>query len=284
MPSGQAKSPAKSRAARRLSTVFAVLGDPVAHSLSPRIHTAAIRAAGRDAVYVARRVSAAECGAVLRELALAGGGGNVTVPHKERVLPSLDRWTEAVARTRACNTFWARDGVVWGDNTDVDGFTGSCTAVLGGFSKGLEALVLGAGGSARAVIFGLLQRKEVARIHIWNRTPERAYELANHFADSRLSVVRDWQGIAPGVIVNATSAGMTGAKSPIDLDTLESPPLAVVDLVYRRGRQTPLVRQALAMRISAVDGRDMLVRQAEASFVRWFDEPPAPGIMRGAME
>ena len=114
----------------------------------------------RNAVYVARRVDADECGEVLRDLALAGGGGNVTLPHKELVVPFLDRWTPAVSATGACNTFWADDGEVWGDNTDVEGFNGSWRSALSGMESGLRdplsVLVLGAGGAARAVLFGLL--------------------------------------------------------------------------------------------------------------------------------
>ena len=116
--------------------MYAVLGDPVAHSLSPVIHNAAFRVTGRDASYVARCVSAEECGPVLRSLALGGGGGNVTVPHKERVVPFLDRRTRAVEDTGACNTFWARDGEVWGDNTDVEGFLGTWRGVVGGGGTG----------------------------------------------------------------------------------------------------------------------------------------------------
>ena len=124
--------------------VYAVLGDPVAHSLSPAIHNAAFLAADRRARYVARRVSSAECGEVMRTLALDGGGGNVTVPHKERVVPFLDRCSRAVAATGACNTFWARDGEVWGDNTDVEGFSGVWRREVRALGSTSPVLVVGA--------------------------------------------------------------------------------------------------------------------------------------------
>lgn len=266
------------------AAVFAVLGDPVDHSLSPAIHNAAFRAAGRPAVYVAKRVGAEECGPVLRSLALAGGGGNVTVPHKEAVLPFLDRRTEAVEATGACNTFWAEEGAVWGDNTDVEGFRSTWEAVTGTMPKeGLEVLVLGAGGAARAVLFALLEAPGPPRIRLWNRTGARAGELAGHFGEGRIAVLDQFAGETPEVVVNTTSAGLDGRSTPIELARLGAPPRCVIDLVYG-SRPTPLCRRALALGAVAVDGREMLVRQAEASYERWFGEPPPRGVMTRAIE
>ena len=262
---------------------YALLGDPVAHSLSPAIQGAAFLAAGRQAVYGARRVSAEECGPALRALALGGGGGNVTVPHKQRVLPFLDCRTRVVSVTGACNTFWAEDGEVWGDNTDVEGFRGAWEKTVAGLPAGMEALVLGAGGAARAVVFALLRASGVSRIEVWNRTPARARVLARHFADDRLRPVSEWRGKAPDVVVNATSVGLDGRGAPLDLRALAAPPQQLIDLVY--GRQaTPLCRQAGELGIPATDGREMLVRQAEASYSRWFGEPPPKGVMRRALD
>ena len=279
---GIAPPRAGTRATGRGPATYAVLGDPVAHSLSPTIHNAAFRADGRNAVFVARRVSAAECGGVLRALALAGGGGNVTVPHKERVLPFLDRRTDAVDATGACNTFWAKDGEVWGDNTDIEGFRGSWEGAVEGVPGAMAVLLLGAGGAARAVLHSLLGSPGVAGVHVWNRTGGRARDLVRRFADPRLSSVREWRDTAPAVLVNATSAGMDGRAAPIDLRELAGPPRRVIDLVYGR-EPTPLCLQAADMGIPAVDGRDMLVRQAEASYLRWFGEPPARRVMTRAL-
>ncbi|MBV9773085.1 MAG: shikimate dehydrogenase, partial [Gemmatimonadetes bacterium] len=129
-------------AATRLA---ALLGDPVSHSLSPTLQNAALRAAGLDGVYVALRCDDAGFPRLLRGLALAGGMGNVTGPHKEAAARTVDRRTPAVERIGACNTFWLRDGEVWGDNTDVPGFTGAATALLGAELRGARVLLVGAG-------------------------------------------------------------------------------------------------------------------------------------------
>lgn len=261
---------------------YAVLGDPVAHSLSPRIHNAAFLAAGLNAHYVARQVSAEACGPALRELALDGGGGNVTVPHKERVLPFLDRCSAAVAATGACNTFWARGGEVWGDNTDVEGFQGTWDSCVASRPGRPEALVLGAGGAARAILFALLDSGRASRVLLWNRTHERASDLSRHFGDDRVETVVDCAGLTPDVVVNATSAGLRERGVPIDLTTLGRIPDRIIDLVYGSG-PTPLCRAARDLGISAVDGREMLVRQAEAAYRRWFGVSPPRGVMSRAL-
>ena len=271
----------RSRAGATAAT-FAVLGDPVSHSLSPVIHNAAFRAAGRRAVYVARRVTREECGPMLRSLALGGGGGNVTVPHKEAVLPFLDRCTEAVTATGACNTFWAQQGVVWGDNTDVEGFRETWRGVCSGLGGEIEVLLLGAGGAARAVIFALLGSEEVSCIRLWNRTREKAAALARHFASDRVCRVDGYGGSAADVLVNATSAGMDSVSMPVDPTRLATPPLRVIDLVYGKG-PTPLCRYAAQLGVPAVDGLGMLVRQAEASYARWFGEPAPESAMARAL-
>lgn len=282
---------------------YVLLGDPVAHSLSPKIHNAAFRSARRQAVYWARPTSAAECGAVLRATALAGGGGNVTAPLKGAAARSLDAATAAVRATGACNAFWARDGVVHGDNTDVEGFLGTWKQTLGEGGprvgqdgagacdapdppEGLDVLVLGAGGAARAVLHALLEFGLARRIELWNRTAGRTERMVEGFARgarrSRVSeqvrAVRGWQGTAPDVVVNATAVGMDGKSAPMDLRELASPPRAVIDLVYG-DEPTALVRQARAIGVAATDGRDMLSRQAEASYCCWFDEDPPAGVM-----
>ena len=227
-------------------------------------------------------MSASECGSTLRRLALAGGGGNVTVPHKERVLSFLDCRTEAVKITGACNTFWAEGGAVWGDNTDVAGFQTAWRKATAGNPEPLDVLVLGAGGAARAVVAALLGESGVGRIALWNRTPNRARALIRHFDGTRTALLEDWRESGADVLVNATSAGMAGGAAPVDLGLLARPPRVVVDLVYGRG-PTALVRQARRMGAAATDGREMLLRQAEASYVRWFGEPPPPGVMRCAL-
>jgi shikimate dehydrogenase len=135
--------------------VFAILGQPVAHSLSPAMHNAAFRALGLDAVYIPIRVEAGELPGLVRALAHAGGGGNVTVPHKELAARSLDRPSARVSDLGACNTFWGSDGQLAGENTDVEG-------ILDALEQ-LEApqaawLIAGTGGAARAAVSAALTR------------------------------------------------------------------------------------------------------------------------------
>jgi len=138
-----------SRAITSRTRVFALLGDPVAHSSSPVIQNAALEDLELDGVYVAlRAVSPDEMAAFMRGLARAGGGGNVTLPHKEKAATVLDVPSQDVRRTGACNTFWSQDGKIHGDNTDVQGFARALEAFLGEPPGGYRALVLGAGGSA----------------------------------------------------------------------------------------------------------------------------------------
>ena len=135
--------------------LVALLGDPVSHSLSPVIQNAAFRAAGVPGVYLALRTPAGSLGEMMRGIAAGGGAGNVTVPHKEAAVAVLDRATDAVRNTGACNTFWAESGVLWGDNTDVAGFRAAAAALLGSPPRGARVLLIGAGGAARAVIAAL---------------------------------------------------------------------------------------------------------------------------------
>ena len=204
------------------------------------------------------------------------------MPHKERAVAFLDRCSPAVSATGACNTFWAEDGLVWGDNTDVEGFLGTWRAAVDGVGGGLRALVLGAGGAGRAVVCALMQAPRVRRVLVWNRTPGRAAALALHFKDERVSHVEGLPELGVDVLVNATSVGLDGRGSPVELGAPGAVPGRVIDLVYGR-RPTPLCRQARRLGIPAVDGRDMLVRQAEAAHARWFGEPPPRGVMARAL-
>jgi len=128
----------------------------VEHSLSPAIQNAAFREAGVDGVYVALRTSAEDLPALVRALSRAGGGGNVTLPHKERAATVVDVPSDAVRRTGACNTFWGDDdGRIHGDNTDVEGFRRALRSFLGRSPEGFRVLLLGAGGAARAILEAL---------------------------------------------------------------------------------------------------------------------------------
>ena len=264
--------------------VLALLGDPVAHSLSPRIHNAALRAAGLDAVYVALRCSQSDAGALLRLIAHAGGAGNVTIPHKLLAAGVLDRKTDAVVRTGACNTFWLEDGVVWGDNTDVAGFKRAAGAFHSDLA-GARALLLGAGGAARAVI-AALDEIGVQDVDVVNRTAERGHQLAAFAGDSlSLHVHADERSLDDepfDLVVNATALGLHPDDAlPFDLTRLGRVG-AVMDLTYS-AHDTALVAAARSLGIPAQDGREMLLHQAAAAFQRWWSLPAPLDVMRAAL-
>ncbi|HET8654708.1 MAG TPA: shikimate dehydrogenase [Longimicrobiaceae bacterium] len=264
--------------------VFALLGDPVAHSLSPLFQNAALRAADLDGIYVALRTPAGHLAGVLRGLAVAGGGGNVTVPHKELAARSVDRATEAVRRTRACNTFWLEDGEVRGDNTDVAGAGAALRALLGRAPEGARVLLVGAGGSARAVA-AALSRERVGDVVVLNRTATRAEALRADFPELRVSVARDATELAGerfDLAVNATSVGLRpGDALPLTLDS--GPRVgAALDLVYTPD-ETPWVRTLRASGIPAADGIEMLLHQGAAAFERWWGRPAPLDVMRAAL-
>ena len=142
--------------------VLTLLGDPVGHSASPEIQNAAFEASGVDGVYVAVRCAKDDLDGFMRGLARAGGGGNVTLPHKEKAASVLDVRSDAVRRTGACNAFWGDEaGKLHGDNTDVDGFCRALKVFLEGPISGIRVLLLGAGGGARAALLRWSGRQSI---------------------------------------------------------------------------------------------------------------------------
>lgn len=259
---------------------YVLLGRPVAHSPAPAMYEAAFRALGIDATYTAASVTGAELPDAMRQIA-AGGGGNITLPHKRRAAALLDASTSAVDRSGACNCFWGgTDGSLRGDNTDIGGFLRSVQPLLedsGTRLPGSRTLVLGAGGVARAVLVGL-DEKGGATADILNRTPRRATEMLDELQLGRLRarVVTDPDDVGGpyDLVVNATSLGL-GATDPLPLDLSGVVTAAVFDCVYGRDG-TPWVRHARASGRVARDGLEMLVEQARISVFNWLgDEPPA---------
>ena len=266
--------------------LFALLGDPVAHSLSPRFQNAAIAAAERDAIYVALRCASADVPGLVRGIALAGGGGNVTLPHKQTAARSVDRRTIAAERTGACNTFWAADGLVWGDNTDVHGVATAVRSLLGGSVSQHRVLILGAGGSARAALVAMME--EGAReVIVANRTVERARalvaELGNGSSSVRALAFAELTGAdAFDLAINATSLGLRDGDS-LPLDGRDAPRFtAALDLVYSTS-STPWIRELRKRRVPAADGTEMLLHQGAASYERWWGEPAPIDAMRAAL-
>ena len=168
--------------------VLTLLGDPVSHSLSPIIQNAACAAAGVDGVYVAMRCDRERLPALMESIAEGGGGGNVTLPHKERAAAVVKLPSEAVRRTGACNTFWSEGGKIRGDNTDVEGFRRALERFLGRPPRDHRVLVLGAGGAARAVLLALLD-EGVKDVTLHNRTVERARAVSRRIGGERVRVV-----------------------------------------------------------------------------------------------
>lgn len=253
--------------------VFALLGDPVAHSLSPVMYNAAFRASGLDAVYVPLRCLPEALEPLMATLVRQGGGGNVTVPHKARAAEALARLGGPALDV--CNTFWGDGAGVTGAETDSHGILAALAEL--GVRDG-NWLLIGTGGSARAAVHAALRAG--ARIAVQSRDPTRA-------RDFRAMARQAGVGLAePGdcqVVINCTPLGL-GPADPLPLDPVLVPPDGVaLDLVYRRG-ETAWVRRLRESGRRAADGRTVLVEQGAAAFERWFDPRPAPReVMRAAV-
>jgi len=252
-----------------------LIGWPAAHSRSPLIHHYWLRTLGIPGGYVIEAVPPDELQDFVFRLTLRGFvGANVTIPHKERVL-ALSAPDARARAVGAANTLWFEDGELRSTNTDVEGFINNLDASAPGWETSAEALVLGAGGGARAVVFGLLERG-IAQVHVVNRTRERAQALASQFGDK----VRPagWEAITDlmpraGLLVNTTSLGMRG-QGALDLDVSGLPDGAVVaDLVYVP-LTTPLLAAAKARGLKTADGLGMLLHQAVRGFELWFGRRP----------
>lgn len=256
------------------------------HSLSPSLHRGAFHELERDACYVAVEAREEEVAPLMRALARSGGGGNVTLPHKERAARAVEAPRDAVRATGACNCFWRDDdGRLAGDNTDVEGFAGAAGELLGAERplEGRSVLLLGAGGAARAVAWACLDGG-TASVDVLNRTVERARRLADRFHDDRLRVLEGREGAASGydLVVNATSLGLESTDPlPLALGGIEVG--VALDLVYAQGG-TAWTAHAESLEIPARDGREMLLRQAAASLRRWFGEAPPLSALRQILE
>jgi len=261
--------------------VAGIIGWPVAHSLSPAMHNAAFGALGLDWAYVAFPVEPARVSGAVRGLAAAGVAGlNVTIPHKQAVLEDCSAVSDAAAAIGAANTL-VPDGVGgWrADNTDAPGFLRALDEAAPCELDGAPALVIGAGGAARAVVFALRQRG--ARVAVANRTRARAAELGDPVEFSRAALEEAARQSA--VVVNCTSLGLHDDAVPgeLPLDAL-GPGTVVVDVVYRPGG-TAWLAAAEARGARCVDGLGMLLHQGAAAFVQWTGQEPPIGVMRAAL-
>ena len=255
--------------------VACLIGWPAAHSRSPLIHHHWLRTLGIEGGYTIEAVPPEEFAEFVLHLAHHGFvGANVTIPHKERALALATPDVRATA-VGAANTLWYEDGELRATNTDVEGFIDNLDASTPGWDRAEEALVLGAGGSARAVVFGLIERG-VKRIHLVNRSGDRAQALAAQFG--RQVEVVAWEAVAEQLpraelLVNTTSLGMSG-QGALDIDVAALPAEAVVsDLVYVP-LMTPLLAAAAARGLRTADGLGMLLYQAVRGFELWFGQRP----------
>ena len=253
-----------------------VIGYPVRHSRSPAIHGHWIEQYGLDAAYHREEIAPEAFGDFIAHLAERGYvGANITIPHKEAALAASEPDDRARA-VGAANTLWFDRGRLLSTNTDVEGFTANLDACVPGWEKRAgDAVVLGAGGSARGVIYGLIERG-ITRIHVVNRTPERAQALQARFG----AVVQPANHAAlphllsrAALLVNTTSLGMTG-QPPLEIDLAPMPRQAVVaDLVYAP-LETPLLAAARGHGLAVADGLGMLLHQAVRGFQVWFGIRP----------
>jgi shikimate dehydrogenase len=255
-----------------------VIGWPVEHSRSPLIHRYWLKRYGIDGVYEKEAVPPEELGRFLGLLGAHGyAGANVTLPHKEAALQLSAVADEAARAIGAANTLWLdQAGRLCASNTDAYGFVTNLEAEAPDWNNGRRpAIVLGAGGAGRAILHGLL-REGATSILLANRSRDRAENLAQAFGRA-VSVV-DWEDrhralAGCGLLVNATSLGMTG-KEPLDIDLGELPVDAVVaDIVYSP-LKTRLLAAARVRGSRTVDGLGMLLHQAVPGFQRWFGIRP----------
>jgi shikimate dehydrogenase len=253
-----------------------VIGWPVRHSRSPLIHNHWIRLHGLNAEYRSEEIAPEAFAEFIANLSAHGYvGANVTLPHKQAAL-ALSEPDDRARAVGASNTLWLAGGQLHSTNTDVEGFTANLDQCVPGWDEGPDdAVVLGAGGSARAVVYGLIERG-FARIHVVNRTPERAEALCARFRPALQAA--HWSALPHllarcGLLVNTTSLGMTG-QPLLDIDLAPLRRDAVVtDLVYAP-LQTRLLAAARGRGLATADGLGMLLHQAVRGFQLWFGVRP----------
>ena len=266
-----------------------LIGHPVAHSLSAAMQQAAFDKVGIDARYeLWDRAPIALADAIAEVRADAFLGANVTIPHKERVVPLIDKLTEEAQATGAVNTLTREGSRLVGHNTDVPGFDVALDKLVGRQKMPRQAVLLGAGGGARAVVYGLI-RAGFQRVIVFNRHLHRAEGLVRHFSRSaahmELKAMPWHESIIESelaktkVLINATSIGLTSDVSPVPAEVITGD-LLVLDLIYSR---TKLLRDAESAGAMAMDGETMLLHQGAAAFTLWTGTPAPLEVMGEAL-
>ncbi len=260
-----------------------LIGHPVAHSLSGAMQQAAFDALGIDARYELWDRAPIGLAAAIEEVRDdAFLGANVTIPHRERVVPLVDRLTEEAQATAAVNSLTREGRRLVGHNTDVSGFEVALDKLVGRQKMPRQAVVLGAGGGARAVVFGMI-RAGFQRVIVFNRHLHRGEALVKHFARGAAHMelrampwhpsIIESEVARSKVLVNATSIGLLTEDSPVPAEILPGD-LLVLDLIYKRTR---FLRDAEAAGCSVMDGETMLLHQGAAAFSLWTgQEAPLP--------
>ena len=268
--------------------VACVVGWPVKHSRSPVIHKFWLNELGIDGDYVIHPVEPERAAAFFDGFATSGFVGcNVTVPHKEVAFAACARRDKAASATGALNTLWLEDGKLAGANTDPAGFLANLDETTPGWdAEPGPAIVLGAGGAARAIVWALITRG-FAPVHVVNRTPERPRSLAERFGERvRPAAWAEVPSLARGahILVNTTTLGMAGQPQlKIDLSAL--PTDAVVNDIVYVPAETGLIAAARAHGLRVAGGLGMLLHQAVPGFERWFGKKPTvTPALRAAVE
>jgi len=271
------------------STVYGIFGDPVAHSLSPLMHNAAFDHYAIDAVYVPFHVTADTLGSAVASLkALDIKGVNITIPHKEAIIPLLDQVDPLAKQIGAVNTVVNNNGRLLGYNTDSSGFMRAATSDLGFSPQGKKVLLLGAGGACRAAVQALLAA-EVEQIAVANRNLHRAADLINTVATNTTKqqlVAVSYQSAeflstvaTADLLVNTTSVGLHGESlNFLPLENIKGSAL-IFDMVYSKAG-TALVQAARLRGLPSVDGLSLLAAQGEDAFFIWTGERLPHGFMR----
>ncbi len=257
---------------------LAVLGYPVGHSRSPAMHSAALAELGLGEEWSYEAIEVAPDAFEARVRAMSGegfAGANVTVPHKGAALSLADELSETAREIGAANTLVFEDAEVRAENTDAEGFL----RALPGSPDGKRALVLGAGGAARAIVWALL--REGAEVEVWNRTKLRSQHLCEELGGETVDAPDQ---AAYALIVNTTAVGLGGedlfAELPLIAEAF-APSQTVVDMVYG-GEPTALLRAADAAGATTVDGIEILVQQGALSLETWTGRPAPLDTMRAA--
>lgn len=265
-----------------MSVIAAVLGSPVSHSLSPAIHGAAFTAAGRVGDYSAIECQTATLEATLISLRNGGAiGASITMPFKEDVIAFVSSLSETAKELHAVNCVVFASGQAIGHNTDGDG---CCDALVEQGEVKLQSasvVLLGGGGTARAIALSLLLRG--AQVTVINRTREKAISMVTSLSSYGHITVGSVADLAHAdVLVNATSVGMNSTESPVDASLLHSG-LTVLDAVYSP-METTLLAAARRAGCVVIDGLWMLIHQARHQQILWFGQNPSAEVMRHAAE